>query len=390
MRPHRRTVRWLTTLLSLSLFTMLLGANLAPASHAANDVFAVTADPVNATPVLNNGDRVTRDRAALHFTALDGDPTEMRYRWGSPPTETDPWQPLPLEAAPLALSLPAAPPDHDGSCRPLTLYTQVRRGETVQETPAQTTLLVDTAVQTRVFPVVYAIIPPAPGWNIDPWFSFFIAQGGECSGAEGFTVDVGDGPEAIYRFPHVATRYLLDAPEGVMTATLTVTDRLGNTQDYTFSQIYDKTPPTADYEAAELAVRADDPSNTLAHTLTISNARYQDEAYPAMLPYGALVYATTTPYDPAANVPWQFYRLNPDATAWGDPREADGPPTVSAEVTISLARHMPFPFQPGIYHYALIFVDHAGNPTSGMGRVEGQFTLDTVTHPILYLPLVGK
>lgn len=390
MRPHHHPVRWIVTLLSLSLIAIMLSGTLALPSHAATDLLSPTTIPVAATPVLNNGDSVTRDQAHLHFTDLAGDPTEMRYRWGGPPTDADPWHPLPLAPAPLPLALPAPPPDHDDSCRPLTLFTQVRRGETVQDTPAQTSILVDTAVQTEVFPVVYAIIPPAPGWTRDPWISFFIAQAGECSGSEGFTVDIGNGPEPLYRFPYVVTRYLLDAPEGVITATLTATDRLGNTQDYTFSHIYDRTPPTADYAAAELTVRADDPANTLAHTLTIRKARYRDAAYPDMLPYGVMVYAYTRPFSLDKYIPWQFYRLNPATTVWDDPLEPDGPPTVTAEVTISLARHLRFSVHPGTYHYALVFVDHAGNSTSGAGRVETQFTLATVTHPILHLPLVRK
>ncbi|NTU82190.1 MAG: exo-alpha-sialidase, partial [Chloroflexales bacterium] len=138
-----------------------IGTGGAGYAHAASEVFVGTrvglrhyrfsaglsgAPAVSARPLIERGAARARGTAlAVSFSEVAGAPTELRYRWGAPPTDADPWQPFAE-----TISVPAPTLADPARCAEAALFTQVRAAGATQAQALSDTLTLDSAVQARV------------------------------------------------------------------------------------------------------------------------------------------------------------------------------------------------------------------------------------------------
>jgi hypothetical protein len=319
----------------------------------------------SATPILANGRlRSSATTVALNFSEVSGAPAELRWRWGAPPTDTDPWHPF----GPTSLEVPAGA--GRTACEELRLFTQVRGATGVQEPAAQTTITIDRTVQ--------AVVRPhnpdgLPGYSRTPTAWLAIENAGECSAIT--TVSLNG---TTLQFDATAQRLLqvpLAAEEGAQTITLRLTDGLGNARDYTQTIIYDATGPLI--AGGELALSAD-PRATVLQRLQLQNLIYRDAA--STTPWALAVAAAPTGDAPGA---WQTLPLGEHAIV----RNADS--TLAIDVEVSLATLLPADLlRPGAYTLHVRLIDPAGNP--GPDSLTVTLELLDITYPELYLPALRR
>lgn len=325
-----------------------------------------------ARPVIEQDAARTRAASvAVRFFDIAGSPTELRYRWGAPPTDADPWQPF---AETLIVSAPPAP----AGCVPLALFTQVRSGGGVGPV-ASDTITQDAGVQVAV-----ASHDPdaAPGYTNLPALAALIADAGECSGlASARAVAEGAQPAPVPALPYLLTLGLPDQ-EGRHERAIELADRLGNTAILTASVVYDRTPPVAAFPRAP-AISVS-PRATVLQTIEIRGATYSDGTGPGDLPW-AVALRVGRGSAPQADRPWVVLPL-------GDQVErvvSERGPVVNADLAVNLTELLPAgELSPGAYTYAIALVDRAGNRADA--QATATVTLDRVSFPPLSLPLLKR
>lgn len=324
---------------------------------------------VSARPVIEGDAPHTRtDLLSVAFRDVTGAPTELRWRWGTPPSDADAWQSF---AAEISLKAPRA----GTACETHTLFTQVRSAEMRQSRVASDTIAIDRAVQATLTPVATT---GAPGYTNVLSALLAVDGGADCSGLAQVRSMAADTVVAVHE-----PRFNLDVPvaavEGPQSVGVELIDTLGNSATLSATVIYDATPPTLEPGAA-LSVNADQQASVL-HTLQLEGARYTDAS--GELPW-ALAVALMGPTTPAGTPPqWRVYPIEMGAAQPAD----DG--SVALYVELSLADLLPrTQLTPGIYSYEVRVVDRAGN--LGATTVMGELTLDRITFPWVALPLVRR
>lgn len=333
--------------------------------------FAVGGASIFARPVLEDGATHTSN-ASLRLTMADqvGDPREVRYRWGGPPTASDAWHSI---SAPLSVAVPAGAGER--RCDSLTLYTQARGASGVQETAASVGIIVDRAVQVSLTPTnTYG----APGYTSDEWFELSLDQSAEC-GELMFRMTA-DSP-----FDHLSPAWrsiaaVIPQVEGTHEIAIEMLDSLGNRRWYRPTVVFDSVAPQV-MGSPTLSITAD-PAATVLHRLTLSGVRYEDAG--AERPWAAAVNVNRTQISADAPLQdWRVIPLDPNRVRVG----ADGSLTIQLDHSVA-NRFASDQLTPGRYYYLVRLVDPAGNRS--LEVIAGAIDLEAVSLPRVYLPMLRR
>ena len=348
--------------------------------------------PVSAQPVIENNAAVTnKTTLSVSFSNVNGNPTQIRWRWGAPPSDTandsNGWQPF---ANPMAIPIPSGLGTN--ICQQLTLYTQVRNATVIESQPGQDSITFDNGVQVvvrAVNPYRHDVIPPAnptpgasdgdPTYTRDPRFFLGIYDSGDCAGLKSFTVANG-APTDI---PVGGYQEFRDFPDnnnpGRHAFNIVVTDRLSNTVTFPVELVYDPDPPLL---ANGGALSGDDNTTSVIRTLSFSNISVNDNLYDDGQPpndndfWGVWVANSRTAVTDTTSLNWY-------------PVEVPNPGP-SFTIRWSIFSGLPADQRtPGDYYIYVRFLDGAGNPSERV--LQTQLALaNNFELPKTYLPTVSR
>jgi hypothetical protein len=333
---------------------------------------------------IEGGAAVTNKPAvSVSFDTVQGNPTEVRWRWGAPPTDaandSGGYKPFtnPITVATPALVNPAA-------CTPVTLYTQLRVGSTPQLEPNSDTIIIDRAVQagfiagspTRGFNPAYTRVPTA---------TLTVQSSGECSGLAAATATgpIGGGAVVldVVGKPTVQVDVGLTGAPGPKSIGFTATDLLGNTASFSSTVIYDPTPPVFTDGGQATPVTPDPDASTIVD-IALQNALATDDT--AL--FGITVTPVVTPAGggtPVQGAPIvvPFTEMNQFAI---NPENGRISLKVSVDLTDAFA---PGALLSGRYDLVITFTDAAGNQSLANTVRAVEITRATVS---TNLPLVRR
>lgn len=351
------------------------------ASGLATRYYLFSAPPaLVARPLIEGGAIVTsQPLLRVAFTDVSGNPAQVRWRWGAPPTDaaTDSggWQPF---ANPLAIPPPAGL--NPAQCHQLTLYTQVRTA-TVRSPIEAAGIIFDPGVQAGV-----GLVNSGAGSSDfinTPAARLIVDGGAECSTLTTVAISDPNNPTqpAAVILPIDGNQFnnLVALPFvttlGPAQVRITVSDSLGNTASYDRTLTYDPVAPQL-VDAGSLTLTPD-PRATILQTLTISGTVVRDNLYesPAERGYWGIQIANSLTPDPTgANLTWATIPVS-GSEPW--------------QLTWSLATNLPADeLRPRTFYVYLRFIDAAGNPTTAI--VPFEVPLTEVTLPTVYMPLVAR
>jgi hypothetical protein len=347
--------------------------------------FSADSSVLIAKPVLDSDAAATNSsRVSVSFVNVSGNPDSVRYHWDGLPSAADPWLPF---ANPLAIDgPPGVTPDVCGSH---VLYTQVRRGATVQTTPQQDAEIFDTGVQAQAFALnpnlanlpssdVGAVAGSPGASDGDPRYTrehrFFLSINGQadCAHLKEFTLTGSaltplNGADAYHRPLDLPG----DAAPGDKAFDLLVADQLNNQKTWSFTLTYDpvNTDTTGSVpNSAGLPVLgaggsfgADDTSSIIRSLsfqgISVTDNLYgRRERFPAGKQFWGMLMANTisptvTADDPSLH--WYPVRAPaPSATF-----------TVTWDLFTGLGYTTDLSNRPGDYYVYVRFLDGAGNPS---------------------------
>lgn len=334
-----------------------------------------------AQPLIENNATTTRQSTVeVQFSGVQGAPDSVRWRWQAPPTDqandSGGWQPF---NAMLDIDVPASLISPD--CPVLTLYTQVRRNNLVQEGVGSDAIVLDTRVQALV-----SLSNPLlgdPGYTRNQQALLEVNAPAECSGplavtalGQNYTTGADNRLAQIVTLPSAAP-----VPQNVV---VSLRDQLGNATTVNRSIINDQTAPTI-VTSGTLEVQPD-PAATVLLDLLVSGTVLSDTVYPEPHAWGLEVAISTT-LTTSLDLDWQTVPL-PDLTTGVSPSNS-----LNFSLPWSLASSLPNVEErvcagDCAYYVYLRFLDGAGNPTPA-ALVRG-FELAEISFPRYYLPLVAR
>ncbi|MCS6882993.1 MAG: hypothetical protein RMK84_18185 [Oscillochloridaceae bacterium] len=340
---------------------------------------------VNATSIRIEGGAASTNRpvVGVAFIGLQGEPNEVRWRWGAPPTdqENDSGGYRPL-TNPLSVPAPSLP--DPTRCTPAVLYTQLRRGSVFQLEPNSGAITFDRAVQTAV-----AVVGPLagfdPAYTNQPSATIELNNAAECSGLVAAVVS---GPLNVPggALPlEVAGRLRLEVTVGLTgdpgpkTLRFAFTDSLGNGLVTERTIVYDPVRPVFDAGSAVLTLTPS-PQGTSVLELALDNVVVGDDARL----FGIVVRPELTPAGGGAPVAGRplvlsFGTMNEVITSEGRLR---------LRATVNLARSFSSSqLAPGVYRLAITFADAAGNES--LANIVSNVNLERITFPVMQ-PLVSR
>ncbi len=270
-------------------------------------LFQSAASSLSATPQIEGGAQFSNKATVnVKLTVDSGTPKQVRYHWGAAPTDADTWVDLTADN-----TFQAAVPADAGitSCTPLTLYTQVRNGGTVQPSAKTTAITIDRAVQASVvasnpnmasLATVYtplsindSAIENGGATDGDPNYTrvrqFFLGvnDAGDCSGLKNVVVDTFTAAVPEGGFVN-AVPLPGDPTVGPKNVSIVVTDNAGNSLSMTKVITYD----TGDTDPSPTVNNTDglpvlqtggtvtsDSTNNVLQTLKFSNIKVSDNLY---------------------------------------------------------------------------------------------------------------
>jgi hypothetical protein len=361
-----------------------------------------------AVPIIENDQAIFGNPTmSVAFTAVSGDPTEVRWNFGSPPSDADNdsngWQPF---ANPLTVTLPDEADQN--RCQPVALFTQVRRDATTIESEAKSdTILFDSEAQASVrvanpyTPDRAQIFTPTtmqnallndipgaddghPDYTRIPLVYMEVNASGDCSGVTNFRI----GPtrnQLTVTYPINENFFANFVPlpdafnllQGQTTMAIAVNDNLNNQRDFSRAFTYDTTRPvftTPDTATASLTSR---PDATIIVSIDYTGVQVTDNLYPAPNFWGVWLANSREPVaDPRnADLDWSAVPVI---------GVSDGSFTVD---NWSLASGLDNPdVTPGEYYVYTRFLDGAGNPSTQ--ALSSTVSLETITLPEVLLPNV--
>lgn len=349
-------------------------------------VFALPVNIVGATSIaIEAGQEFTNKPAvSVTFAGVQGDPTQVRWRWGAPPTDqasdSGGFQPF-TSATPLAVPLPALP--NPTACTTLTLYTQLRAGDMIQTGVNSDTITVDRAVQT-IFSVASPDLRFSPTYTRVPTATISLNNALECVGLAAATVSgpiAGTPPPLVLDVlgkSSLERDVGLTGGAGPKTLTFSATDLLGSTTSVSRTVIYDPVPPLLSDAGTEVAPipHAD---GTVIVDLALNNLLASDN----FELYGIMVRPNVTPEAGGAPVAGEpiivpFTEMNVNTL-----NPTTGRRTLRASV--NLADGLPAEaLVPGRYDLVITMLDAAGNES--LANTVRSVTIEEVTYP-LHLPI---
>jgi hypothetical protein len=386
---------------ALPIFDVRAAANLSDRSygHAVTERFQgaelfgqyfVFGLPVNlvgaASIAIEDGQLFTNKPAVnVSFTGVQGGPTQVRWRWGAPPTDaasdSGGFQPF-SAATPLAVPLPALP--DPAACTTLTLYTQLRAGTLTQASANSDAITVDRAVQTA-----FSASSPdqrfSPSYTRIPTATITLNNALECVGLTTATVDgpiVNTPPPLVLDVLGKPTLQLdvgLTGDAGPKTLTFIARDLLGNTTTVSRTVIYDPVPPLLS-EAGAAVEPVPEPDGTVIVDIALSEVLASDN----FALYGIAVTPNVTPTGGSTPVAGRaiivpFSEMNVNTL---DPNTGRR----TLRVSVNLADGLPASaLVPGRYDLVITMLDAAGNQS--LANAVRSVTLGTITYPS-HLPIV--
>lgn len=252
--------------------------------------FGAAPQAINADPVISPG-TINTASVNVSFANVAGDPTQVRWRWGSAPTDASSdssgWQTF---SNPMSISLPA----NATSCIPLTLYAQVRNSTTTDTSISSATVTYDAAVQAsasvanphstrQLATYTQGAQSGDSAFTRESYINVSIADANDCSGLKSFSI--GSKQETWPKGVASTARTVLVDPSqiGQQSIPISITDVLGNSASYTLTYYYDPRSPNdsknagaPQYSAGKLTL---DGGNTLIQHLTFSDTDVADPIF---------------------------------------------------------------------------------------------------------------
>jgi hypothetical protein len=366
---------------------------------------AAAAAPVGAQPVIEDGEQITEKEpsVSVRFDNVRGTPTQIRWRWGSAPTDaandSSGWRDFknPMDI-PLPDSILANVP-----CSPVRLFTQVREADGDLGQGENDDITVDTGINAALSvgnpysrkaseftPVPAALADVGTGgasdgdlgYTRDPIYYVQLLGTNDCSGIKSLAVGRGgtSTQKAIVVSKETFANVLgypgtmVPGPNQLL---VQVVDQAGNIGNYPQSIILDQVRPVLDAAAPGTLAVAANAKATMLTRLTFSNVAVTDDRYPGGFWGVWIANSRTQVADPATSTALNWYPLR--ATA------ANGSFVIN---NWSLATGLPGPLQPGTYYVYVRFLDGAGNASTGV--LSASVSLSAVTRPQTSMPLIRR
>jgi hypothetical protein len=407
-----------------ALYSARLAASVAdtPFGHVVNEEFSgsslftryslfnANAVTFGGEPVVENGSArvapASDGTVALTFRSLAGNPDQVRWRWEGPPSDTandsGGWQALsPVTRVPVPNAI-----RNNTSCRPVTLFTQLRNSTTgvVEPQPRSLQVNLDGIVEAIVYldnpfakatageiqegaplNVVAGAPGGAPNYTRVPltWLTVFADT--DCSGitvAEvGPTADkveqtfvINDGVfSGLVALPNLA-----NLKPGPVPFVVRVRDGAGNLRLYNFEVIFDETKPV--YRSGSFTASADEDGDVLQN-LTFSNVVIEDQ-YPGGYWGVWIANSPDAVSDPAnaQNLNWTVVEVP------AEDRSDNG--FVIPEWSLATGLQGDQLRAGGDYYIYVRFLDGAGNPTDEV--ISTSIESVQLLRPEVELPLVRR
>lgn len=339
--------------------------------------FGLPVNLVNAQGIaIEGGAPVTNKPAvSVSFAGVAGNPAEVRWRWGAPPTDaandSGGYRPFvnPLTVATPALANPA-------TCTQVTLFTQLRVGSTPQLVPNSDTIIIDRAVQAG-----FTANSPYPGFNSAytrvPTTTITVQSSGECAGLAAATAS---GPIAggavvldVVGKPTVQTEVGLTGGPGPKAISFSATDLLGNSASFSDTIIYDPTPPTFTDAGTPLPVTPDPDASTIVDIALADALAADDNTL-----FGITVTPVVTPA--GGGTPVQGAPIVVPFTEMNQFTRDPGTGRISLKVSVDLTdAFAPGALLSGRYDLVITFTDAAGNQSLGNTVRSVEITRATVS-----------
>lgn len=348
-------------------------------------LFGAPVSPVNAAGIAIEGGAAFTNRpvVSVAFAGLQGNPNEVRWRWGAPPTdqENDSGGYRPFTNP---LNVPAPPLPDPARCTPAVLYTQVRAGSVFQLEPNSDAITFDRAVQTAVT-VASPLEGFDPGYTNELAATISLNNAAECSGLVAalvsgpLNVPGGVLPLEVAGRPALEVTVGLTGDRGPKTLRFAFTDGVGNGLETERTIVYDPVRPVFDPSGATLALTPN-PQGTSMLELVLDNVAAGDD----VRLFGIVVRPELTPAGGGAPVAGR-----PLALPFGAMNEVttrDG--RIRLRATVNLARSFaPSQLAPGVYRLAVTFADAAGNES--LANIVGDVNLERISFPV-WQPLARR
>jgi hypothetical protein len=382
----------------------------------AHAVVSTAAEP-SATPQLPA--HVKASPVAVSFIDIQRSPTELRWRWGAPPTDTandsGGWVPF---ANPKSIPLPAI---SNSTCQPLTLYTQVRSASATQTGAKTATTSFDNAVQANVrivnpflagLPQTLAQVSDVgvsdsdgaydgdPSYTRIPQFFLSISDAGDCSGLTSFTVPASNFSGSIangqYQNKVALPQAANTAPGSTQTIGVSVLDGLGNFGNYSAQLTYDPantvtnggTPNSAGLPVLHSGAVGADNGNSIIRTLSFSNVNVTDNVYGIKenLPSGRQFWGVWIANSRSPNLD-----VHDQTLKWFPVRVPSPNSSFTVQWDLFTGLNIgPDRTKTGDYYVYVRFLDGAGNATNTMLTPLKVTLQPGYTIPTYYLPVVHK
>lgn len=360
---------------------------------------------ISARPVLDNGAAISaRDTLPIAFAEATGPVDEFRWSWGDTPLAEAQWFPFSPDAnlAPPSALLQVAV----DRCTPATISTQVRSATgAMQQEPAATSILLDRGAQAQASLHNAALGEDDASSVVTTTLRLDGSR--ECSAisyvavrlaASGLAASQVAMPTPLELGPFEAgsshaVDVVLPANEDVYTATVTIIDEHGFTATRHDRIDMDMTAPVVMTDTGTISLTAN-PLATARSTLHISGTHVRDwfmgadTAHAEERIWGLAITAQRLSPEPETTKPGPAWILPFHAVdVWYDAETGDE--VIALDRAIPLERLMaPGELVAGNYQITLQVLDDAGNASAPFTTLD--MTLDTVTYPPAYLPLVQR
>jgi hypothetical protein len=373
-------------------------------------LFAANAVSFGGEPVVENGAArvapANDGTVLLTFRALTGNPNQLRWRWDAPPTDaandSGGWQTL---AASQRIPVPESV-RNSTTCRPATLFTQLRNSASGVVEPQARSLPVnvDGVVESIVYldnpfakaaagqiqsgaqlNVVAGAPGGAPNYTRVPLTWLTVVPDSDCNGIT--TAEIGSSPTSFEQTlvindggysGLVALPNLNNVKAGPVPFFVRVRDGAGNARVYNLQVIFDETRPV--YRSGSFSAAAEEDGDVL-QDLTFRDVSIQDE-YPGGY-WGVWIANSAEPVsDPASSTSLSWTVLEVPAED-----RTDGGFVIP---DWSLATGLPADqLQPGGDYYVYVrFLDGAGNPSDSV--ISTRVAVSRLLRPEVELPLVRR
>lgn len=379
-------------------------------------LFQAPGSPFGSAPLIEGGaERIGGDgrtSVKVTFPGLGATPqnVSVRWRWGEPPSDADPWvllAPNATAATELTVPIPSAYLGVN-DCSARTLFTQLRRNtDNVVETSARSaSVIIDVHVVAEV-DVTNPLLYDTSSWYTSNYIvrdldrgstpvtqvRLWVADGGDCTGisrvrvanntaslAVNSDLDVEGDLTAIIPLPGIT--FSPPAPDGNYNVVVKVYDKLGNSQTVTKTIRLDRTPPQLALSGSEVITATDSSLGDILQDLTFDLSSATITETNGI--HGLMLAVSPTPVTTTAalsSLRWISVPANVSSGQFTVPSwSMANAPGVTMATTSSAEQTF--------YIYALL-IDRAGNISSFDTVLETTAT-STLTPVRTYVPLVNR